>query len=409
MYRSDFSISSVFTRAVLSLALGAGLLLAAYITYLIAGVPKGVNTEHEKVLQGSEFRAAIGAAKAQGQDLLVTGYRQNRNEYHAMLVTRARFRAENYPLLSYRYAGESVGPMLKLVWRNAADPNNLKIAELNRSESGGGTLNMARHPAWSGSVVELGIYAVTLEEGETFALQEIRLRPYTWQGIISGHWSDWRAYRGWTVKTINFIRGTPDSEALSPVPVAAAWCALSLLVLLALGRFTTGGIHPGAAIVVVLVPWLALDLLWQGELNSQRGETMRQFGGKNANEQHLADIDSHIYRYIHRLKTEVLPPDPSRILLLHNSRKHNFDRLKSQYYLLPHNVYNYGDKPPKENLGTLDYILLLGETPDVVFEPEGQRLRWKKRHTLAVELLDSDSMGQLYRVTGEGMVEMKKR
>jgi hypothetical protein len=408
MDKSDISISSIIRSALLSLIAAAGLLLAGYILYLAAGVAEGTNTEHEKVLQGREFRAAIGAARAQGDDLVVTGYRPNRNEHHAMLVTDARFRADNYPLLTYRYSGEGPGPMLKLVWRSAADPGSLLIAEINRSTSGAGTLNLGRHPAWRGGVIELGIYAVTLVEDEDFALQEVRLRPYTWQGVIAAHWSDWRAYRGWTVKTINFIRGTPDSEALSPVPVAAAWVGVSLLILLVLGRLT-GTVHPAAVIAVVLVPWLALDLLWQGELNSQRDETQRQFGGKNAHEQHLADIDSHIYGYVHRLKTRVLPADPARILLLHNSKKHNFNRLKSQYYLLPHNVFNYGDLPPKEPLGTLDYILMLGVNPDVVFEADAQRLRWKEKRTLAVELVDSDPMGQLYRVTGKGMVEDKKK
>ena len=72
------------------------------------------------------------------------------------------------------------------------------------------------------------------------------------------------------------------------------------------------------------------------------------FSGKTMHERHLADEDSEFYSYAKRLKAEVLPAKPSRIFILHESLEHDYERLKTQFYLLPHNIYNYGRFPQKE-------------------------------------------------------------
>jgi hypothetical protein len=148
-----------------------------------------------------------------------------------------------------------------------------------------------------------------------------------------------------------------------------------------------------------LVPWLALDLLWQNKLSIQLALTKAQFGGKTVAEKHLADIDGDIYRYISRLKEDVLPAESARIIILHNSYSHNFDRLKAQYYLLPHSAYNFGRVPPKRGTDTVDYILVLGELPAVSYSESMGALIWKKgKRVLPVEPVDTDPLGSLYRI-----------
>lgn len=153
--------------------------------------------------------------------------------------------------------------------------------------------------------------------------------------------------------------------------------------------------------VALLVPWLALDMLWQRELNLQFDETRYLFDGKTMDERHLVDQDSEIYRYAKRLKEEVLPAAPSRVFILHDSAGHNYERLKTQYYLLPHNIYNYGQYPLVNAIRPSDFILMLGDIPGLSYQHALGQLAWGESSTLKVSPLDSDKKGQLFRVTKE--------
>ena len=185
---------------------------------------------------------------------------------------------------------------------------------------------------------------------------------------------------------------------MSPVVVAAAWSALAALLLLLTGLLQ-GRVQLIALGGAFLVPWLALDLLWQNKLSTQLALTKAQFAGKTVAEKHLADIDGDIYQYITRLKEEVLPAESARLVILHNSYSHNFERLKAQYYLLPHSAYNFGRVPPKRGVGTVDYILILGDLPAVSYSESMGALIWKKgKRVLPVERVDADPMGSLYRI-----------
>ena len=119
-------------------------------------------------------------------------------------------------------------------------------------------------------------------------------------------------------------------------------------------------------------------------------------------ERQLADYDAPLYRYAHRLKTEVLPEAPQRLFLLHDSDGMNFDRLKSYYHLLPHNIYAYGRYPVKESTRQGDHILLLGQIPDLVFDASKGELRWGDGEHIAVVLIDQDEGRLLFKASKDG-------
>ena len=110
----------------------------------------------------------------------------------------------------------------------------------------------------------------------------------------------------------------------------------------------------------------------------------------------MVDADKHIYEYSQRLEKESLPTSNSRIFVLHNSQGLNYDRLKTQYYLLPHNIYNYGSLPPSRGVRPGDYILALGDLPDLRFLPDKNLLTWPANKQLDVNLVDDDPLGNLY-------------
>ena len=120
-------------------------------------------------------------------------------------------------------------------------------------------------------------------------------------------------------------------------------------------------------------------------------------------ERHLADEDSEIYSYAKRLKTEVLPAKPSRIFILHESLEHDYDRLKTQFYLLPHNIYNYGRFPEKQAVANGDYILVMGTIPGLTYNEATGKLQWKEGQNLDVTLLDRSERGLLFTISGPGV------
>lgn len=398
MEKFKYPLLDILCRAVLALATSALLLFVMFVLYIKSEVPLGAERPVPLAILGKSMQAVVGSAEVRGEKLAITAYHAGEGELTAIAVWRGRFQAVHFPLLAYQVDTAFPGPELNLIWRTSSNPGVLYNTQLSSTGDGVAWLDLARNPDWQGTVEELGVYAFAHEEDQELTIAHLTLEPLGWRGALASHWSDWTAFRGWSTRSINFLYGTVDSYALSPVLVAAAWSALAVSLLLIAGLLG-GGWQPGALVAVLLLPWISVDLFWQKELVTQLTQTRSQFAGKTAQEKHLADIDSHIYRYIMRLKDEVLPQASSRIVILHDSQGHNFERLKAQYYLLPHKVYNFGRMPPKTGLSSIDYILVLGEVSGLEFHPQTNTLVWKHgKRSLVVDQLDSDSMGRLYRV-----------
>jgi hypothetical protein len=386
-----------FFRAVFALSISALILFAVIVCFSAPGIFEATDREQPFEVAGKSMRAVIGTAESRGQQLAITAYQAQGSEYHAIVVWHGLLHTDSYPLLRYQVDAHYPGPALKLIWRTSSNPEEFYSVDLNRMNNAATWQNMSRNPNWQGNLVEVGIYVVANAADQPLSISSLTFEPLSWRGVVASLWSDWMGFRGWTTKSINYLYGTADSTAPSPVVAVAAWAALAVALLWIMGLYS-GGIRPAALVAVLLVPWISMDMLWQKELATQLEQTRYQFAGKTIHEKHLADIDSHVYRYIMRLKDEVLPPGPSRIVILHESRGHNFERLKAQYYLLPNNVYNRGNRLPDVNADNTDYILVLGEVPRVKFNAKDNTLVSRSgKRKLRVETLDRDAMGTLYR------------
>ena len=140
-------------------------------------------------------------------------------------------------------------------------------------------------------------------------------------------------------------------------------------------------------------------LLWQRNLSTQLDETRTLYAGKTQNEKHLAGREAALYKYAQHLKNEVLPEPGVRIFLLHDSVLRSYRRLKAQYYLLPHNLFNFDKFPRKSALQPGDYLLVLDEIEGLDFNAESSNLEWRGQH-IPVERVDSISPGTLYLYRG---------
>jgi len=400
MAQADQDFLRALGRALLALASAALALLLLVMAYYSVQVPEGANTSHSKTIAGKELSTVMGTTVISGNALEVTELKNHDDKQHVLATVRTTLRADNYPFLSYQIRGWHTGMRINFIWRTAENPRGLSTVPLNRNLAGTSTFNLAGQDNWNGKITEVGLHLVGELRDVPLEISELKLEPHGWQNTVAAIWSEWTAFRGWRGTSINFLQGTPGpagSATLSPTLATALWCGLSLLLL-----YVFGAIRRSHKLIsygtTILVPWIALDLLWQNELSTQLKETRHLFSGKSMHEKHQADRDSHIYSYAKRLKEEVLPDAVSRIFILHDSEGHNYDRLKVQYYLLPHNIYNYGRIPPGKAVEPGDFVLLLGDTPDLTYRKDRGQLVWGKHKSLKVVPVDSDRRGQLYKV-----------
>ena len=399
--QQDRDFLSAFGRALLALAASALILLAAsYIYYKINASEGGGNT-YSKTIPGKQFTTIMGSAETEGDQLRITGFKTHDHQAHALVSLKTNVRAENYPLLAYQFEGWHTGMRINFIWRTANSGRRLSTTILNRSLDDPGIFNLAKEPNWRGTVTEIGFHVVGGKRENVLTIPEITLEPSNWWRWLQSAWSEWTAFKGWSGTSINFLQGSagaPGSATLSPTVAMALWSGLGLVCL-----FTVCAVqsrhNPISYGIVILIPWMAMDLSWQGELQTQLAETKTTFAGKSMHQKHLADSDKSIYIHAQRLKAEALPTSPARVFIVHESEGHNFERLKTQYYLLPHNVYNFGNVPPSHGIYPGDYILALGSSPKLTFEPDSNRLSWRGGSGLEVKLIDNDPLGQLYQVS----------
>jgi hypothetical protein len=224
--------------------------------------------------------------------------------------------------------------------------------------------------------------------------------PASANALLRTIWSEWTDFEVWKLSSINHLRGTAENSIMSPTLAMALWAGLALLILCVLFQIRRNH-SPVSYVLVVAIPWVILDLLWQNRLTTQLEETKNLFQGKTYHEKQLVDLDGNLYRYAQYLKAEVLPLVGARIFLLRDNKgqRHDYERLRLQYHLLPHNIYNYGAVPSRKHSRPGDYILVLQEIPQLEYLEQEKLLRWATGETLPVELINQHYLGSLYRVT----------
>lgn len=326
-------------------------------------------------LPASRFAAVTGRDVERRFDALVIGSLQ---EGEAVFAIRESFDAADYPMLRLALSGVHPDLETELYWTTADEPRELNYLPLARGDEAVTWHRLAGREQWQGRIVELGIVVYGLRDGGPMRLESVRLQPATRAVLARLTWQHWHEFQTWRQGAPNYYRGVPEHAPLRPVPVAAAWLLGSVAVLVVaarIRRWRTKRLLP-AAIVAALVPWLALDLLWQNRLADQVEVTRATFGGLDQAEKRDREMDATLRRQIAEIRAALAPLRGKRLFLVHDSTRHDFHRLRAQYHLLPLNVYNFGhDLPDPADVRAGDYLLVLDETDRVRFDAEHGMLR----------------------------------
>lgn len=300
-----------------------------------------------------------------------------------------------YRYLRYRIEVPDPNTRIALVWQTQAS-EGLLTADLQPSHGGASLFNLGTLPDWQGTINGAGIFVVGNPESEPVRIYQLRFYPGDWRDWLRLVWHEWTRPETWSALSINTLEAAPT---LSQTVAAASWMGLALVLLGIWRLLARRPVSTAAWLTALLLPWLAVDLLWQSRLDQQLEQTRTQFQGRSAAEKHLIDTDSTLYAYVQRLKRDLLPAEPARIFILRQSQGHDYLRLRAQYHLLPHNSFNYGYFPPRGKPRPGDFILVLDSIEALRYE--GGALRWGAIGRVDATLLDSDPIGQLYRVNAD--------
>ena len=129
-------------------------------------------------------------------------------------------------------------------------------------------------------------------------------------------------------------------------------------------------------------------------------EAITTYAGTPRGEKHLPGSDEHLLRHSQELKASVLPKTPQRIFIVHDSKGHQYRRLRLQYHLLPHNVYNYWRTPEARFVREGDYIILLERVPGVRHSHDQELLLVDGGNDIPAKQVYQSPMLTVFRVTG---------
>ncbi|RLA58760.1 MAG: hypothetical protein DRR04_10190 [Gammaproteobacteria bacterium] len=394
-------------RALLALAASAIFLTAAYLTFspeLAAyRAAAGSDNIQPRTIPGDDLTIRLGTGGT-GRDktLHLAGLSQ---DSRAIVTRNTSLQASDYPFVEYTINNLHPGAIVYLIWKTAENSEEISRARLHQSGNEVTTTCLGNDENWIGTITEIGFDVYGDLRDEALVISSLRILPYSPATLLAAIWSDWTMFEAWDQTSINHLRGVPGNAILSPSVAIAAWAGLALLALGMVSLFKKAH-NPIGYLAVIFIPWIVLDLLWQHRLSTQLTETKFLFQGKPQHERHLADLDADLYQYAQHLKSEVLPGPEARIFLLHDDKgeRHNYRRLRTQFHLLPYNIYNYGSLPPRKHIRDGDYILVLGSINSLTFQSSENLMTWGERGRLEVEIVDEHPVGRLYQV-GRGKAE----
>ena len=245
--------------------------------------------------------------------------------------------------------------------------------------------------------------SVTSSGGDSSAapeLRELSSHPSTRSTLVKRVWSEWTHFEPWQMSSVNRYAGALGEVLIHPAAAFSIWVAFALVIQLVgawLLRLPRRALVY-AVLVVVLVPWVGLDRLWQSQLDQQVQVTRDRFGGITQASKHRREMDADLQRYAARLRQRIPESADQRLFILHDSRGHNYWRLRLQFHLLPMNVYNFGGRLlPAGKMRPGDHVLVLDRIEGLQFEAECGVLAGAEQQWPAVRV-DRHPFGRLYRL-----------
>lgn len=315
-----------------------GLLLAAFVP-LRAGEP--LRPAQVLAVPGERFASAIGQARVLPEGLRVTAMAGANGALQ--VHSPAPFRAEDLPVLRYRFEGLPRTLELSFVFRRADEPEDVRVVSLPGVGAGAGAVDLSASPHWRGTITEIGLAeypgAQSVPPGAAFrpfTLLGVELQSPSWSGALASRRHDWFGRQNWELMSLSAIG--PDS------PQPRGWPLPVLVVLAAAGAWLAGlvvlrwrgGRAARAALLLAAVAWLLLDLRWLHNFHGRHQATRAVYAGLDAGQRAALQPDQAAFDAAARVREALAGLDTdTRVFVDAGS---DYQRARLLYHLLPLNV-----------------------------------------------------------------------
>ena len=387
----SFSLAALFV-------LFGGALSFVVIHYICQGTNVEAAKEINNVtFSGNEFLSRIGATEIAGEKHII---RSLSGDDQIVLSRPVNFKAEHFPYVRYEIHGKIPSVFIYLLWRTEQQPENIFRQELNWGPSSRGVTRLSSNKNWQGEITEIGFDLYGDLREEPVILSKLTLSGSNLSNSMTSTWSDWLSFHGWSQSSINNLSAAQSENTPSPILFAAFSCSVALLSAFFWSRFVFP-LWPGVYLFVAALFWLLNDFLWQLQLSTQVNETNLTYADRSMSNVIAVGSDIQLYTYATRLTRSFLPSEPSTIFILHKDTGHVFDRLRLQFHLLPHNIFNHGAFLPSAGGRINDYVLILGDIPHVRFDVVSGKVGQLSDGgtTLSAEIIYDEPIATLYKIT----------
>jgi hypothetical protein len=322
-----------------ALAVAAILIVWLLVLGAAAGIPWSApfSPRQQKLLNGSDFRPVIGAAVEDGTALGVGGTARDGNALQS--VTLESVHAADFPVLSYRFEDFPRTLELSLVFRRADAPGDVQAVLLPWPGDGVRSVDLSSFPAWRGDIIELGFAEYATAQlvppsiaFKPFRLVRARLGSPSWSMVPALLRTAWFGYQPWNLMSISALGPSIDSLNMPSMlwPIVAGM--LLTLATVAWLRRWPRILVMRAAIALVALAWVVVDLRWLDDLWAKHRLTESIYSGKSWQDRTRLQPDEDVAGFA-QLTLQHLAGTPTRRVLVASDSTYTLLRLL--YFLLP--------------------------------------------------------------------------
>jgi hypothetical protein len=384
-------------RVVCALAIGGiGILVLGWAAGLGWRTP--LVPQQRIVLPAHDFRVVMGAGVEDGEALRVAAVGDDGDALQSIALDHLR--AEDFPLLRYRFDGFPRTLELSLIFRRADAPADVQAVTIPWPGKGWTTLDLRGVPGWRGEIVELGFSEYATPQ---IVPQSVAFRPFrfdgaqlwspSWRGGLAALGTAWFGYTPWALLSVSALGPaleTAKTPPLLPYLVVAVVLGLAAAALVLRWR------RPRllrAAVIAAASTWAALDLAWLSDLHAKHRLTEHLYVGKPWPDRARLVPDQDTEAAAEQIKAYLATQPPVHHLLVASDS--TYTKLRLLYLLLPLNVAPLalaGEAPlPRD-------ALLLLYASDTWRYDEGRGLLVAGNRTIPALPLYESGAARLYRL-----------
>jgi hypothetical protein len=334
-----------------------------------------------------------------------SGFGKLRTDIKIFSTRKISLDSTRYPYVTIQTEGDGASITSHFFWRNASAPRITHRVKLPWLQGAPITQPLLQHPGWQGEIVEAGLIIAGKLERVMFRPESLTFAPPSFANHLSTIVTEWLMYEGWSQRSINFRTEGKSKKILSINLAVGTWLGVSLLIfsILLFAQHRLQGPTPPnktnlapALLVLIALPWLALDLLWQTELLHRVQQTYHLFYGKSVQQRRLAMKDEYLYDYAQYIKGQIFQRKGERAFIFSGDTV-NYESLKLRYYLSPIQTVIYPGLPQLTHVRNGDLLIFLAGFEKLAIDRSTRQLTFPNGSTVTASLIDRGDIGLIFR------------